>query len=119
MYYIEKNTRIAVAPFSGEICCEKAGVVPGRWYQFRRDAEVDAEKLSQVNPVGFHVQEEKWTFDERVNAATKVIYESFGFLELGVGPSGDWDEMRISVREKWLNFVGQALMQADFRIELG
>ncbi len=35
--------------------CQHAGVIGGRVYDDKEEAEVDAKKLSQVNPVGFCV----------------------------------------------------------------
>jgi hypothetical protein len=53
-WYIIKNTRNAIGPYEG-IACEKAGIEPGKMYTSREEAEQDAAKLTEVNPVGFSV----------------------------------------------------------------
>ena len=53
-WYIIKNTRNAIGPYGG-IACEKAGVEPGKMYTSHEEAEQDAAKLTEVNPVGFSV----------------------------------------------------------------
>ncbi len=37
--------------------CEAAGIIGGQVYTDRATAEADAARLTQVNPVGFHVSE--------------------------------------------------------------
>lgn len=43
--------------YAGSKTCEKAGVEPGKIYANRAEAEHDAALLSEVNPVGFVVEE--------------------------------------------------------------
>lgn len=55
-YIIRKASRSDLAPYAGS-SCERAGVTPGRTYPSRTEAESDAQKLRQWNPVGFDVVE--------------------------------------------------------------
>jgi len=59
MFIIMKSSRSyeGVAPinaYSGPSCA-CAGVEPGKVYNSRESAQVDADKLSRCNPVGFVV----------------------------------------------------------------
>jgi len=53
-WFIVKNTRYTTHPYMGPTC-EAAGVEPGKIYASREEAERDAVKLSEANPVGFYV----------------------------------------------------------------
>jgi len=53
-YMIVKAIRIGEHPYSGP-ACHKAEVEPGKIYQKRWEAELDAVLLTKVNPVGFEV----------------------------------------------------------------
>lgn len=55
MWIIVKRSRY-VEPYAGP-ACEAAGVPRGRRYILKENAEADAARLSEVNPVGFDVEE--------------------------------------------------------------
>lgn len=56
-YFLVKNTRDETEPYDGPTCTA-ADVVPGLYYTDRAVAERDAAKLTDHNPVGFHVEVE-------------------------------------------------------------
>ncbi len=45
---------MANSPYTGP-ACDTAGVEPGKVYDSEAEALIDAQKLSEVNPVGFKV----------------------------------------------------------------
>jgi len=53
-YHIHKKSRAPGTPYQGPTC-DRAGVKPGRVYETEAEAQIDADKLSEVNPVGFEV----------------------------------------------------------------
>lgn len=56
-YIIIKTSRpTSDTPYRGS-SCERAGVLSGKIYESKEEAEKDAEKLSKVNPVGFVVKQ--------------------------------------------------------------
>ena len=57
MWIIVKKSRGGREPYDGP-ACESAGVPRGRRYILKENAEADAAKLAEVNPVGFDVVEE-------------------------------------------------------------
>jgi len=50
MYVIRKKWRIGGGGYTGP-CCTQAGVVPGKVYDKRSDAETDCAKLNAVSPM--------------------------------------------------------------------
>ena len=60
MFVIMKSTRLYLGgPGYAGPACQKAGVQTGKIYSDKAEAEADARKLSQANPVGFVVTEHK------------------------------------------------------------
>lgn len=57
MWIIVKKSRVGREPYAGP-ACEAAGVPRGRRYILKENAEADAARLTEVNPVGFVVVEE-------------------------------------------------------------
>lgn len=53
-YFIHKASRLANSPYTGSTCY-KAGIDPGKEYSNKEEAQIDADKLSKANPVGFVV----------------------------------------------------------------
>jgi hypothetical protein len=54
-YVINKSSRLMTTePYSGP-ACDSAGVPQGKIYENWNDAVKDAQKLTEVNPVGFVV----------------------------------------------------------------
>jgi hypothetical protein len=51
-YIIRKKSRSGFSPYTGPTC-KLAKVKPGKSYDNKKDAEKDARKLSDWNPVGF------------------------------------------------------------------
>lgn len=56
-YIIRKVSRLTSTPYADRVTCMKARVPFGKYYTSRRKAEIDAKRLSRVNPVGFEVVE--------------------------------------------------------------
>ena len=57
-YIITKASRASNTPYQGPTC-EKAGAPRGHIYSDREEAERDAQKMTEHNPVGFAVTEMK------------------------------------------------------------
>ncbi len=57
MWIIVKRSCAPAEAYDGP-ACEAAGVPRGRRYILKENAEADAAKLIEVNPVGFDVVEE-------------------------------------------------------------
>ncbi len=53
-FFIHKSSRMAKSPYAGPTC-ERAGITPGKEYDSEEEAQIDAAKLSEMNPVGFVV----------------------------------------------------------------
>ena len=53
-WHIHKTSRSPGAPYSGPACA-CACVIPGKVYSDKEEAERDAVKLTECNPVGFQV----------------------------------------------------------------
>ena len=53
-WHIHKSSRMPGSPYSGPACAH-ACVTPGKVYDDKTEAEHDAAKLSDHNPVGFEV----------------------------------------------------------------
>jgi uncharacterized protein (DUF2126 family) len=56
-YVISKWSRTAGTVSYNGPACLAAGVTGGRVYDTREEAEADARRLSEVNPIGFVVSE--------------------------------------------------------------
>lgn len=56
-YVISKSSRMPIAISYNGPACHVAGVTGGRVYENRLEAEADAKKLTEANPVGFFVSE--------------------------------------------------------------
>lgn len=54
-YIIIKASRVSRVPYSGPSCKEAGLPSKGIYYSDKKSAEIDALKLSKVNPVGFRV----------------------------------------------------------------
>lgn len=54
LFFITKSSRHSWTPYDGP-ACKAAGVPSGKLYSSEEEAQVDADKLSSVNPVGFTV----------------------------------------------------------------
>lgn len=75
MFFIRKSSRDAKSPYEGP-SLERAGI-ESRWYLSREEAQRDADRLSEVNPVGFVVDE----LVERVAAEAEAIIQQREFVE--------------------------------------
>lgn len=63
-FHIHKKSRMPGAPYSGP-ACETARVPSGKVYDSQEEAQRDADKLSDANPVGFEVSPYPYIAPER------------------------------------------------------
>ena len=56
-FVIAKSSREPTRVSYNGPACQPAGVIGGRVYAVREEAEADAKKLAEVNPIGFYVSE--------------------------------------------------------------
>ena len=102
-YYIRKSTRNAMnQPYAGG-ACQKVGVEPGKWYDDKIEAQIDAAKLTQENQVGFVV--EAASIREMKHGMLRMSKESFSggdnrmMLELQIPKERRIIRMRMSMAE--------------------